>query len=92
MKPDRPPVEVVIGEDGRWVLGDRNACCHHCRAPAAVHYASNGRAEFWHAPTDCCDWARARERRFSAMSREDGYKALDRQEAAARATAAVRAA
>ena len=60
----------AVTDDGRWVLGDRNAVCPKCRAPAAVHYAANGRAEFWHAPTDCCDWARARERQFS----RDGVK------------------
>lgn len=58
-------------EDGRWILGDPNATCHKCGAPAAVHYATNGRAEVWHAPTDCCGWARERERRFATKGMPD---------------------
>lgn len=70
-------------EDGRWVLGDRNATCPQCNAPAAVKYAGNGKAEVWHAPTDCCDYARARERRFAAMAaaaerRDEAAEALAR--------------
>ena len=78
--------------DDRMVLGNKNARCHSCNAEAAVHYAQNGKAEFWHAPTDCCEYSKARERRFDAMSREDHHRALDHREAAERATAAVRAA
>ena len=58
-------------DDGRWVLGDKNARCPKCNHEAAVHYATNGKAELWHAPTDCCDYARTRERRFHAMSQAD---------------------
>lgn len=61
-------MNVTTSED-RIILGSRNAKCRQCGAEAAVHYATNGRAEFWHAPTDCCEWARARERRFDAMRR-----------------------
>ena len=61
--------------DDRMVLGNKNARCHSCNAEAAVHYATNGRAEFWHAPTDCCDWARARERRFNTASLESDHQA-----------------
>ena len=55
-------MNVRTGEDGRWVLGNPNATCQWCGAPAAVNYAANGRAEVWHAPTDCCEKARARNR------------------------------
>jgi hypothetical protein len=65
------PAPEVRVEDGRWVLGNPVATCAKCGAPAAVNYAANGKAEFWHAPTDCCDWSRARERRFDAMARAD---------------------
>ena len=85
-------MNVDVEGDGRWVLGDKNARCPHCKATAAVHYAANGRAELWHAPTDCCNYSRERERRFHAMSQEDHHRALDHREAAERATAAARAA
>lgn len=65
----------VAHEDDRIILGDKNAKCHSCNAEAAVHYATNGRAEFWHSPTDCCDWAKARERRFNAASLEGDHQA-----------------
>jgi len=58
-------------DDGRWVLGNKNARCPKCDHEAAVHYATNGKAEVWHSPTDCCSWARERERRFADMSRAD---------------------
>jgi hypothetical protein len=64
-------VNVNVESDGRWVLGDRNARCRHCNATAAVHYAANGRAELWHAPTDCCEYSRARERRFDDMRQRE---------------------
>lgn len=60
----------TVTEDGRWVLGDLTCVCPSCGAVAAVHYAANGKAEVWHPPTDCCDWARGRERQFS----RDGVK------------------
>lgn len=69
-------------EDGRWVLGDKNARCPKCNADAAVHYATNGKAEVWHPPTDCCSWAQDRERAFHRMSIEDDRRT---QEAADRA-------
>jgi hypothetical protein len=68
-------VEFRTGEDGRWVLGNPVATCRHCGAPAAVHYAENGKAEVWHAPTDCCAYSRARERRFDEMRQEDDQRA-----------------
>jgi len=67
----------VTHEEDRIILGSRNAHCPKCDAPAAVHYATNGRAEFWHPPTDCCDWARQRERWFDARSREDEHRTLE---------------
>ena len=70
----------VTAIEDRMVLGDRNAKCHECGAEAAVKYAANGRAEFWHAPTDCCEWSRARERRFDHMRREEEHRARERQE------------
>jgi hypothetical protein len=66
--------DVTVGEGGRWVLGNPVATCAKCGAGAAVHYATNGKAQFWHAPTDCCDWARDREHRFDAMAREDEHR------------------
>ena len=57
--------------DGRWVLGNPVGQCPQCKADNVVKYAANGRAEVWHAPTDCCDWARARERRFEMMRRAE---------------------
>ena len=81
-------MNVNVTEDGRWVLGDKNARCRHCNADAAVHYAANGKAEFWHAPTDCCAYSRAREATFDAKRREDEHRALDHREAAERAVAA----
>ena len=74
-------MNVTTFED-RIVLGSKNAKCHKCGASAAVHYATNGRAEFWHAPTDCCDWARARELRFNALTRESDHRAREAHEAA----------
>lgn len=76
-------MKVVVRDDGRWILGDPHARCPKCDAPAAVHYATNGRAEVWHAPTDCCDYARSRERRFAAMAaaaerRDEAAEALAR--------------
>ena len=65
----------TVTPDGRWILGNPVATCRHCGAAAAVHYAANGRAEFWHAPTDCCAYARAREERFDAMRQEDEDRA-----------------
>jgi len=79
-------VNLVIGEDGRWVLGDPNAKCRECGATAAVKYAANGRAEVWHAPTDCCDYARGREHRFTAASREDDHRAREAHATALAAT------
>lgn len=72
------------------MLGDPNARCPSCGAPAAVHYATNGRAEVWHAPTDCCDYAKARERRFDRMRQESDDRAY-RAEETARANARVAA-
>ena len=69
-------MNVTTVED-RIILGSKNAKCHSCGASAAVHYATNGRAEFWHAPTDCCQWARDRERVFNARSREDEHRARE---------------
>lgn len=39
--------------DGRIVLGRNAAGCRHC-GRREVHYATNGRAEFWHPGTTCC--------------------------------------
>ena len=64
-------------DDGRWVLGDPNARCRKCDAPAAVTYAGNGRAEVWHPATDCCAWSREREVRFARYSHEDDRQAAD---------------
>ena len=64
-------MNLRTGDDGRWILGNPNARCPKCDHEAAVHYAGNGRAEVWHPPTDCCDWARARERRFDTMRQAD---------------------
>ena len=75
-------MNLVIGEDGRWVLGNPNARCRECGAPAAVHYAANGKAEVWHAPVDCCEYARARELRFGAASREDTHRERESRESA----------
>ena len=75
-------MNVTVDTGGRWILGDPNARCHHCKAPAAVHHASNGKAEVWHAPTDCCEWSRARERAFDAASREDTHRAREHHERA----------
>lgn len=58
-------------EDGRLILGDPNTKCAKCGATAAVKYASNGKAEAWHAPTDCCEYAILRERRFARMSDDE---------------------
>jgi hypothetical protein len=76
----------VTTQDDRMVLGDRNATCHKCGAPAGVHYATNGKAEFWHSPTDCCDWARTRERTFNAASLEGDHRAREAHDAAWRAS------
>jgi len=65
----------VQREEDRIVLGSKRAKCPKCNAPAAVHYATNGKAEIWHPPTDCCDWAQARERRFDAMRRQSDARA-----------------
>jgi len=73
-------VIVNVEGDGRWVLGDKNTKCRHCNAEAAVHYAANGRAEVWHAPTDCCDWARERERRFDGMRQREAERDQRREE------------
>jgi hypothetical protein len=67
----------VTRDGDRLVLGDKSTVCHSCGASAAVHYATNGKAEIWHAPTDCCDWSRARERRFNAFSLADDRRAAD---------------
>jgi hypothetical protein len=80
-------VNLTVGEDGRWILGDPNATCGKCGATAAVKYAANGRAEVWHAPTDCCEWARRREREFDAAAREDEHRAREHAERAAGARA-----
>ncbi len=74
--------DASVGEGGRWILGNPVAVCARCHAPAAVHYAANGRAEWWHAPTDCCDWAKEREFRFDAMAREDEHRTRERREQA----------
>jgi hypothetical protein len=68
-------VEFRATPDGRWVLGDPNAKCPHCGHEAAVHYAANGRAEVWHAPTDCCAYSKARERKFDEMRQEGDERA-----------------
>lgn len=78
----RQPTDVQKGEDGRWILGDPNARCSKCGHEASVHYATNGRAEAWHAPTDCCDWARARERQFHRMAVDDERRAEEAHERA----------
>ena len=67
--------------DGRLVLGDPNTTCASCGASAVVKHAANRKAELWHAPTDCCEWSRARERRFDHMRREEEHRARERQEA-----------
>ena len=64
-------MNVNVEADGRWVLGNPVGQCPKCGAPNAVKYAANGRAEVWHAPTDCCDWSKARERRFDLMRRAE---------------------
>jgi hypothetical protein len=69
-------------DDGRWVLGDKNARCPKCDHEAAVHYAANGRAEVWHLPTDCCAWSREREHRFDRMARADEQFTADMDERA----------
>jgi hypothetical protein len=58
-------------QDGRIILGDPNTKCTSCGATAAVKYASNGKAEVWHAPTDCCEYAILRERRFARLAQEE---------------------
>lgn len=75
-------MNFAVGEDGRWVLGDPNTKCPQCGATAAVHYAANGRAELWHAPTDCCAYARERENRFARMARDDERRADEAHEEA----------
>lgn len=75
---------VRVADDGRWVLGDPNATCASCGAEAAVHYAENGRAEFWHAPTDCCEYARERERRFDQKRKDDEHRSMDADDRAKR--------
>jgi hypothetical protein len=72
----------VDRDEDRIILGSKRAKCHKCSAPAAVTYATNGKAEFWHAPTDCCDWARDREHRFNAQSREADHRAREAHESA----------
>jgi len=57
--------------DGRLILGDPNITCVKCGAPAAVKYPTNGLAELWHAPTDCCEYARERERRFARLTADE---------------------
>ena len=78
-------MNVTMTED-RIVLGNPAATCHECGAEAAVKYAANGRAEFWHAPTDCCEWAKARERRFNADRLESDHRAREQHESAWRAS------
>jgi len=80
-------VNLTVGEDGRWVLGDPSAKCRECGAAAAVKYAQNGKAEVWHAPTDCCAYSKARERDFNAASREDDHRAREHAERAREARA-----
>ena len=75
-------MKFTTTEDGRWVLGNKNARCPKCDADAAVHYATNGKAEVWHPPTDCCDWARARERAFHRMSIDDDQHAQEAEDRA----------
>jgi hypothetical protein len=54
--------------DNRLILGDPNTTCSNCHAPAIVKYAGNGKAEIWHAPTTCCNYAINRERRFARLT------------------------
>jgi hypothetical protein len=75
-------VNVNVEAGGRWVLGDPFGQCPHCKAPNTVKHAQNGRAEVWHAPTNCCEWSRARERKFDAASREDAHRAREHHERA----------
>ena len=72
-------MNVTMTED-RIVLGNPAATCHECGASAVVKHAANRKAELWHAPTDCCEWSRARERRFDHMRREEEHRARERQE------------
>jgi hypothetical protein len=80
-------VNVQEQPDGRWVLGNPVGQRSKCKAPNAVKYVANGRAEVWHAPTDRCDWARKREREFDAAAREDEHRAREHAERAAEARA-----
>ena len=64
-------MNIQHSPDGRLILGNPQGTCAHCNAPAAVHYATNGKAEVWHAPTDCCEYAVARERRFARLAQEE---------------------
>jgi hypothetical protein len=73
-------MNVNVESDGRWVLGNPVGACPKCKAPAAVKYAANGKAEVWHAPTDCCDWARERERRFDGMRQREAERDERREE------------
>lgn len=59
----------------RIILGDPNTTCNNCSAPAAVHYANNGLAEFWHAPTTCCNYAINRERQYNRLTQLDRDRA-----------------
>jgi hypothetical protein len=65
-------------EENRLILGDRNATCSKCGALAAVKYAANGLAEVWHAPTDCCDWARQRDKYYAFLSAQETQRNAQR--------------
>jgi len=59
------PMLIEVMPDGRWVIGRKLAKrCPWCGADPVEVRAENGRASVWRAPTDCCDRARARNRRL----------------------------
>jgi hypothetical protein len=66
----QPPATLmnITYNDNRLILGDPNTTCSNCHAPAIVKYAGNGKAEIWHAPTTCCNYAINRERRFARLT------------------------
>ena len=62
---------VERDETGALIFGSPNITCPWCHAPAELTYGTTGKAGIWHAPLNCCDKRRERQRRAYYASTRD---------------------
>lgn len=60
-------------EHDRLILGDPDKGCGHCGAPPIETVAANGKAAWYHAPSDCCPARKARIRNATTRAAKTDY-------------------